>query len=227
MGHFCVFVIGENIEEQIEPFLEDIDSDSPYYKFNIVYTKDQGLKEAKNILENSSVGNELKEKFVHWFQEGKIELILNEHDELIQDTDGNFGYYGNANGHFTYYKIGGSWNGIFELKPGAIDLIDYDNYKIKSDARYDVRPVEGFANRAIKKDIFVRDLLDIRPLAIIWDKVYYETGSWYEVSLEELNIDIEKNRKIIDERTAHIEKFIELWNKIPDDAVLTIVDGKL
>lgn len=136
MSHFCVLVIGENVEAQLAPFDEGLEFE-PYIDEGMDVAK--GLVSALEWLRDDShdhsdfpTGNALLARF----QGRQIpELTIEERLELLrwyhgneegQDAgwrieDGQLVYYTthNADAKWDWYEIGGRWNGRYQLKPGA------------------------------------------------------------------------------------------------------------
>lgn len=113
MSHFTVLVIGEDPEEKLAPFSENIEV--PEYEIG-------------------TVSKEEKESFLsHYREEKKIspEVTFEEAYAIYgddwnsnrwrQDKDGLWKEYSryNPNSKWDWYSLGGRWLGFFKLKPGA------------------------------------------------------------------------------------------------------------
>lgn len=125
MSHFCVLVIGENVDEQLASYNE---SDEEFMVFNSLGEKEfeefkqeypdvykdyvDGYEDYKK--ECIEAGDEVLSLVDHWAQDW--------HGAEIHPTDESqgFGYFTNPNGKWDWYEVGGRWSGFFKLKNGAI-----------------------------------------------------------------------------------------------------------
>lgn len=138
MSHFAVLVIGDNPEEQLVPFNEDLDV--PRY---IKYTKQQLIEKGKKEIENYKKGTyaeyledpkkyldncskehgdyvskEFPEKF-KWTDDQiyKDEVKWYEKEDIGKDGEVYSEY--NPNSKWDWYEIGGRWAGSLKLKAGV------------------------------------------------------------------------------------------------------------
>lgn len=117
MSHFTVLVIGENPEEQLEPFSENLEV--PEY-------------------ESDTVSQEEKDVFLaHYREENKLspEVTFEEAYALYgedwnsnrwrKDDKGIWKEYSryNPNSKWDWYSLGGRWLGYFQLKTGATGTV--------------------------------------------------------------------------------------------------------
>jgi len=144
MSHFCVMVVGDNVEEQLIPFNENPDScPQEYLKFED--KEEEYKKEWENdTMEAVNVGGKYFSTYDKFFTvpskdgfgterfipEGvKVEkvsfkLVYNSFEEWLKEwmdvgkdeKNGKYGYWSNPNAKWDWYEIGGRWSGYFTLK---------------------------------------------------------------------------------------------------------------
>lgn len=121
MSHFTVLVIGENVEEQLEPYNEN--TDVPAY---IDGSPADTLKALVNGLEYYQTDADPKEyvgKTVETLTKAEKLKILDAWDggEYREDDGGNLIRYTTYNpaSKWDWYEIGGRWSGFFLVKPGT------------------------------------------------------------------------------------------------------------
>jgi hypothetical protein len=207
MSHFTCMVIGENPEEQLRPFYENLET--PRY---VKYTKEQLIEKGKKDIErykNGLYAEFLKDKEAYSIgcNVNHLNYISNEFpnhltwsdDEIYADEIKNYepneiGSEGevysdsNPNSKWDWYSLGGRWSGSIELN---------NSKKVDS---------------AIKKNI--SNLNDIVCFSIIKDGKFYEIGRmglWGFVSDEKDESEWEN-------------EFKKLISDLPDDTLISIYD---
>jgi hypothetical protein len=200
-------VIGENPEEQLRPFYENLET--PRY---VKYTKEQLIEKGKKDIErykNGLYAEFLKDKEAYSIgcNVNHLNYISNEFpnhltwsdDEIYADEIKNYepneiGSEGevysdsNPNSKWNWYSLGGRWSGSIELN---------NSKKVDS---------------AIKKNI--SNLNDIVCFSIIKDGKFYEIGRmglWGFVSDEKDESEWEN-------------EFKKLISDLPDDTLISIYD---
>jgi hypothetical protein len=124
MSHFCVLVIGENVEEQLAPYCESDEQftvfqptgQEAFEKFKQEYPDSyknylEGYEEYKKECETN--GDQALNLIDHWAEDW--------HGAQIHPTDESlgFGYFTNPNAKWDWYEIGGRWSGFFKVKAGT------------------------------------------------------------------------------------------------------------
>lgn len=161
--HFTVLVIGENVDEQLSPFDENLEVDEP----EVVKTKLDLINEFKFQTDESLDGlseDEIWKKAIDYFG-----YDSNEIDEETGDIICTW----NQNGEWDWYQIGGRWAGQLQLK----DTVDPKLYSSPnfswgwdSDEKDEVVSA-GRVDQAKKKDI--------ANLDEICTYAYIKNGEWY------------------------------------------------
>lgn len=117
MTHFVVLVIGENPEEQLDPFWE-------------LDLSENELKEDKRaVFDLHHKKDDLVAAFEKWKKENPDSQKEHKYRSAIQwaeryeglhrSDNGDWGNYYNPKAKWDWYQIGGRWTGYFKLKPGA------------------------------------------------------------------------------------------------------------
>jgi hypothetical protein len=200
-------VIGENPEEQLRPFYENLET--PRY---VKYTKEQLIEKGKKDIErykNGLYAEFLKDKEAYSIgcNVNHLNYISNEFpnhltwsdDEIYADEIKNYepneiGSEGevysdsNPNSKWDWYSLGGRWSGSIELN---------NSKKVDS---------------AIKKNI--SNLNDIVCFSIIKDGKFYENGrmGWWGFVSDEKDESEWEN------------EFKKLISDLPDDTLISIYD---
>ena len=119
MSHFTVLVIGDDVDEQLYPFSENLDySEEEDRKFLEFYG--EGNKEIEEEYANGVVeyGDDLGKKFTEVYP--KFKSFLKEWHGFEKDPHtGKLGYWRNPKAKWDWFTIGGMWTGFFKLKSGA------------------------------------------------------------------------------------------------------------
>jgi hypothetical protein len=114
MSHFCVLVIGEEVEEQLAPYSE---SDEEYMQFKVYSQEDLDAftLEYPDVYQNyvkEYEASDKKDSFVDFWAQDWHGVDYNEEKEA-------FGFFTNEKAKWDWYEVGGRWSGFFNLKDGA------------------------------------------------------------------------------------------------------------
>lgn len=208
MSHFSVLVIGENPEEQLAPFDENIKL--PRY---VAYTKSQLIEKARKELEeykNSIYAEFLadKEKYkrendnlqhIEYLEKIFPEKLMQSDEELYQreiifynpkdvGKEGELYSIYNPKSKWDWYSLGGRWNGLITLQNGET------------------------VNQAKKKEIANLDTLI--PFAIL------KNGEWFEKG-EMVWFGFVNNEKEEEQWVLEVKK---LLLDLPEDTLISIYD---
>lgn len=179
MSHFTVLVIGENPEEQLKPFDENLE----VVRY-VEYTKEQVIEKGKKEIEeykNGMYADYLKDpkkyskdsggshldyiskKFpekLNWSDEQIYKDQIEFYEEEDIGKDGEIYSERNKNSKWDWYSIGGRWSGSLRLKEGCNgeleepDILmiceELDNDKKE---RYKENKERNCVDSALKKDI--------------------------------------------------------------------------
>lgn len=138
MSHFTVLVVGNNAEEQlaaydenmnVEPYPHKIDNDSVEF-----FATDRGIaKDAENFLP----------AFSEWY------------GEEVTCKDGAYYYEStyNPRSKWDWYALGGRWTGFFKLKPGKTGIAGTPGVLTAP-------ALEGYADCVIKGNIDIQGMRD-------------------------------------------------------------------
>lgn len=145
MSHFTVIVVGDNIDEQFEPYAEQ-DYDPKYGVFEDKeneYKKQYEEEEVEIVvLADGTICSKYEEQFKDtksWsgnyiypsdstIRNGKFSELYPTFEEFMtewhgsEDRDevtGRYGYNHNPNAKFDWYSVGGRWTGYFKPKAGV------------------------------------------------------------------------------------------------------------
>lgn len=113
MSHFTVLVIGENIEDQLNPFWElDLSHEDLINDPRAEFFEQTSIEDLENEFENFKLeGHDKEYKSVKEFAEEWNGYFLNKEGTA-------YGYYKNPNAKWDWYSVGGRWSGFFKLKMG-------------------------------------------------------------------------------------------------------------
>jgi hypothetical protein len=224
MSHFTVLVIGENPEEQLAPFDENLDT-ARY----VAYTREQLIKKERESIREYNAGlyaefladpNGYKEK--HGGNEAHIKYLEVEFPLMLTWTDDQIYEYAiryydadeigpngevystrNPNSKWDWYSLGGRWSGMLKVKEGAT---------IATVGRPGVFANETGIDSALKKDIL--NLNDLNTFAVLKDGQWYERGKmcWWAI--------------VVDEKKdgQWDEEFKKLIADLSDETLLSIYD---
>lgn len=113
MSHFTVLVVGNNVEEQLDPFCElecsfnreEIKND-PRSEFIQEYTTEELIKDFE----------EIKNNHPEYCYESLEEFAEDYHGYSKLDGEEIWGRWTNPNSKWDWYQIGGRWSGFFKIK---------------------------------------------------------------------------------------------------------------
>lgn len=231
MSHFTVLVIGENPEEQLQPFNENIDV--PRYckktKSELIederksikryaettyaeYLRDpekyaEGVRNDKHL---DYLKNDFPKKLTWNDEQLYTEAIRWEEAENIGPDGEVYSTY-NPKSKWDWYALGGRWAGLIEVKEG----VTYDAPKFswgwseKEQVEVLAKPLTDSAR---VKDI--ANLSEIRTFAILKNGEWYERGEmgwWGAVSNEK-------------DEQAWDQEFTKLLMGLPEDTLLSVYD---
>lgn len=227
MSHFTVLVIGDNPEEQLAPFDENIEL--PRY---LAHTKEQLIEISRKRIkdfENGLYADYLKdpEEYLKNSFPAHAEYIVNKFpkklnftdDECYQDEirfyepediDENGGVYStyNPNSKWDWYQLGGRWRGFYKLKDGKTGELGQLSWA-------NDEPVgDNTADSALKGNIDFENIDQYRTFAVVKDGVWYERGEmgWWGIVINPKSGD------------AWDEEFDKLISNLPDDTLLSVYD---
>lgn len=241
MSHFSVLVIGENADEQLAIYDENLELPMHQVatreeliacqrRFNENYKRGLYAKymadPEKYVSECDNPGHIefLKETFpkmLEWSDDECYENQISDYRDYINEgeswceihEDGSLWTTTNENAKHDYYLLGGRYRGKLHLKVGAKPLCPlYDGWPCDDDT--DKLVEEGFCDRAYKGDI--DNWLDDQFMffAVVKDGEWHERGQmgwWGVVSDEKLMEDWKNELKT-------------LLSDVPDDAVVSVYD---
>lgn len=157
MSHFVVLVIGENIDEQLEPFAEDLEME-PYSK--------------------GEVPQDEIDRFVDYYKEKGIEFptVKELYEKKGKDWNGGSWRFDgdtvtdwstyNPDSKWDWYSIGGRWTGYFKPLPGK-------SGKLGKSGAFGNQPESGHVDQIRKGDLdieFMRDEAG-KKAGEMWDLV--------------------------------------------------------
>lgn len=151
MSHFCVIVIGNDVEDQMERFAEQ-DFAEEYGFFED--TEDENLEEYQNkeveivVFADGSLHSKYEEQFREYdpknfssnyvypkgsiIRPGKFTELYSTFEEFMEEwhgtpsrdeNKGRYGYWHNPNAHYDWYSVGGRWTGYFKPKNGSQGML--------------------------------------------------------------------------------------------------------
>lgn len=138
MSHFAVLVIGDNVEEQLAPYDENIEVEE--YKRGLVSDE-----EKTRMIDYYSK----KHNFNGTFEECYMKFGNKWNDNSFRKNDDGLWYeYStyNPKSKWDWYSIGGRWSGFFKMKPGIEPILGIPGV-------FDNKPENDYGDIALKKDI--------------------------------------------------------------------------
>ena len=223
MSHYTVLVIGNDPEEQLEPYWElDLTQEEMRNDFRAEFiSKDVEIR-ANWHDQSFFTSDYVKENYPERFEKSPsevfrdIETFVKDWYGYICDEDtGEVGYFANPNAKWDWYQLGGRWTGVFELKPESIG----EGNLGESGLMTQKITTPNRADQAIKGDIDFhamrqRDGEAFSVFAVLKDGIWYEQGEmgWFGL------VSNEKNKN--DWQT----EFEMLINNLPDDTLLSVYD---
>jgi hypothetical protein len=167
MSHFTVLVIGDNVEEQLEPYNENIKVEA--YKEGCYCARNRKYKYVNKKLKDEGLNvDTYREKFQKIPEDDKpewrvfIKEIIDRDKELTESEEvakigpdpeceachgtGLRKTTRNPNGKWDWYSIGGRWSGFFKVKAGKTG-------KLGRPGVFGNEPGEGYVDQIRKGDI--------------------------------------------------------------------------
>lgn len=148
MSHFTTMVIthkGEDPEELLAPFVEEVESDSRYAEFDVEIKKEDFAKKAKEIVAGLTKKDEFLPKY-------KKLLADEKYTEIFEDWfggeqhKGDWGYWRNPNAKWDWYVLGGRWTGYLKPIKGATG-------ELGESGVFENKPEKGNFDQMLFKDI--------------------------------------------------------------------------
>lgn len=193
MSHFTVLVVGENIEEQLAPYCENMDyndeKDRQYMEFH--------GETSSNVISEYESGSDYKGKKHKEVYPTFEDFLKDRHGFEKDEHNGKYGYWRNPNAKWDWYVVGGRWAGFFKLKKnekgvcGRPELMTdpakeglVDQAKIKQIDFAGMRIKDG--EEAKERYERLERLLGIIPtLQYLWKEIIMEGGKFSHLSIDE------------------------------------------
>lgn len=228
MSHFTCLVIGDDPEEALAPYDENI-SVEPYKEY---WDSDNYVFWEKALRKPTDEGDPVPVLGEQYTLEEMLEVFL---ARYYPEEESNFGIDDggiyewstyNQESHWDWWQIGGRWRGFFRTKEGALALVG-DSGVFDNEARYD-------ADQALKGDIDIEWMRTQATVAAAqsWDLVNAAIGHLPEaldweaftgmVKLGEMTIDEARDRYHAQERVVALR---ELNASLPDEEKITGLFG--
>lgn len=241
MSHFCVLVIGSDVEEQLAKYDENLD-----VEMHLVATKEECIMRKRKWIEEYKEGlyalylenpekyrekcnnpghlkyiEEEFPKMLEWTDEQCYEDYIKGYREDIEDgaiyceihKDGSLWKNTNdGNAKWDWWCQGGRYRGRLKLRTPEPDAPLYSGWQYGEDKDYEKLKAEGYCDQALAKD--VSNLDEITTFAVVKDGEWYERGEmgwWCHVS----------NEKNSDDWDAEVKALLK---DLPADTLLTVVD---
>ena len=151
MSHFKVAVIhsdDQTAEDMLEPYIEEVDSDSEYAEFEIeVKNGEEKQKQDEELSEDYWQKSENKENLEKYSKMEPAEFV-EEYYGYLKNDNGDWGYWRNPNAKWDWYQIGGRWAGQLKLKNGKTGKCGEKSLLLKENPYK-----EGYADSAKIEDI--------------------------------------------------------------------------
>ena len=134
MSHFTVLVIGENVQNQLQPYheYECTGIEDEYVKF---VPAEQTLEELENHYNEKKEANDYS----------SFEEYMEDYHGYSKEN-GQWGRRTNPNAKWDWWSIGGRWTGFFKLKEGATG-------EVGELGAFSTQPKVGFADIVSKGDV--------------------------------------------------------------------------
>lgn len=251
MSHFTLLVIGDNVEEQLEP----------YFELECTMTREEIKNDPRATFQQEFTTESLEEDFIkvkndhpEYYYENLEEFADDYHGISKKENEEVWGRWTNINSKWDWYSIGGRWTGFFKIK---------ENPKFPNDI---ITGQPGLMTKAAKKGYAdsIR-LCDIDFDGMKKDKEQKLKENWIEINKKINNGDntvyliynidkndtkktyIEKNLKFstyavlkdgkwyekgemgwfgisLNENEDWTNEFNKLIESLPEDTLLTLVD---
>lgn len=240
MSHFCVLVIGDNPESQLERYDENLEL--PMHR---VATKEELIKKERAWIEdykNYTYAEFLKDpeaykaycqneahikyleeefpKMLEWTDEQCYQHRIKDYLESIEDgetwcevhSDGSLWKTSNENAKWDWYQMGGRFRGKLILKQPDNAKPLYDGRPHECQSEYKKLQAEGRCDQALVGEI--KNLDKLAVFAVVKDGEWYERGKmgWFGCVSNEMSEE------------EWDEKVHELLQDLPNDTLLTVFD---
>lgn len=188
MSHFTVLVIGENPEEQLQPF----------HEFECTGINDQYIQEINKTEEYRKEYDEETQEmpFADWIEDYHGQKKVFSEKDIDLENEHKYGYVlcdsqnnvirvikrTNPNSHWDWYQLGGRWRGFFKVKEGAEAVVGEaglfggpvesgtGDSLLKSDIDFDLMRREAVEDAEKKYDLAMSILGEL-PLNEPWSKI--------------------------------------------------------
>lgn len=123
MSHFTVLVIGDNIEQQLEKYWEELET-APYFKKKVTQKDMKAVIkefEQKNLIGKSDLS--ILERFENVYKGENAEDWNNNEYKKVNGVWGRYSTY-NPNSKWDWYQIGGRWANFFKLNNSITKELD-------------------------------------------------------------------------------------------------------
>jgi len=208
MSHFTVLVIGNDVEEQLEPF----------YELECSMDQEEMRNDSRAEFVEELTTEELKEDFIknkndhpERYYETLEDFASEYHGYIKDEFDDVWGRFTNPNSKWDWYQIGGRWSGMFKIKENP----KYpDDIQIGTPGVFGNQPTTGYADS-------IR-LCDVDFEGMKKDKIEIAEKNWEAAQKETEKSTIYWKYGIEKDETR--EKFIENSSRFSTYALLK--DGK-
>jgi hypothetical protein len=253
MSHFCVLVIGNDVEEQLAKYQENNMGDCPEEYLEFIDTTDEVLTKAYEVIPDEEYYQKhhpkgIEKTYLEYFGDGNLDTFA--YDYYGFSRYGNkYGYKSNPNAKWDSWKIGGSWKGYLLKKDGSLtsqacksdidfnkmyanklDAADADWEKFlayKEDPNF--RPLTAYLEFGVKNIGGVDNLDNFIPESYLSYKTRLTSIATFAVIKD--GIWYEKGEmgwwcQVNNEKSTEDwdSEFWSLINSLSDDTLLTIVD---
>lgn len=181
MSHFSVIVIGNDLEEQLEPYAEQ-DFNESLGKFEDI--EQEYLDKYNNdetdivVLADGTLKTKYAQEFRHFnpkdmsqgyvfpegshIRAGKYQELFPTFEEFMEGWVGNskrdpktgkYGFWFNPNAKWDWYSIGGRWSGFFKPKSGA-------SGQLGKPGTFNNQPEEGYVDSLKLQDIDIEAMIN-------------------------------------------------------------------
>lgn len=230
MSHYTVLVIGENVEDQLDPFWElDLPREELINDTRAEFTEEISVEDLENEFEKFKLeGHDKEYESAREFAEEWNGYCLNKEGTA-------YGYYRNPNAKWDWYSIGGRWSGFFKLKPGRTGKVGEKGLGSKTtkfgyvDSAYlrdidieGMREEEGEKARIYYRDVETIFGGSIPKIDIFWDDIVNEE-SYSHLSAQEkrdLYWNQKSNLKLLEirksEKLTKDQRDVVFWLKLDD-----------
>lgn len=159
MSHFTVIVIGDNPEDLLSKYDENLEFDEYFSHTVSDEEKNKFIKYCnKKELDSNKSFSELYEIYgEEW------------NNNVWREEDGEWGVYTtyNPDSKWDWYQLGGRWTGYFKLKKGAEGVIG-DMGAFKREGK------KGYVDQLLKKDIDIKGMIknQVKEFGLLYDKFH-------------------------------------------------------